>query len=189
MTYNPTNNTVHIAAKSLLQVFEEAYQVIRATRSAPFAQSHSDTENHKCLKISAAITQRPLTTYTGCVSPVSNDDVFTSNNMKHTDISGSDVESRNIVLEDGEPANLTTPTTSKSTRRSALDGSDSSTVQLKADKALKRALNIAAKHAKHRCRSCHGRKCVICHQGCLSHEPVLLVCTGSNCLGAKIRKG
>jgi hypothetical protein len=58
-----------------------------------------------------------------------------------------------------------------------------------AEKALKRAMNVAAKHAKHSCRSCLGRNCSICEQGCLSHEPALLICTGSNCMGAKIRKG
>lgn len=56
-------------------------------------------------------------------------------------------------------------------------------------KALKRAMNIAAKHAKHTCRSCLGRTCSLCDQGCLSHEPALLICTGANCCGAKIRKG
>lgn len=58
-----------------------------------------------------------------------------------------------------------------------------------AEKALKRAMNIAAKHAKHTCRSCVGRVCSLCDQGCLSHEPALLICTGANCCGAKIRKG
>lgn len=57
------------------------------------------------------------------------------------------------------------------------------------EKALKRAMNIAAKHAKHTCRSCLGRSCAMCNQGCLSHEPALLICTGANCSGAKIRKG
>ena len=56
-------------------------------------------------------------------------------------------------------------------------------------KALKRAISIAAKNAKHTCRSCLGRACSMCNQGCLSHEPALLICTGANCGGAKIRKG
>uniref|UniRef100_A0A7S1UQR6 histone acetyltransferase n=1 Tax=Grammatophora oceanica TaxID=210454 RepID=A0A7S1UQR6_9STRA len=57
------------------------------------------------------------------------------------------------------------------------------------EKAMKRAMNIATKHAKHTCGSCLGRQCDMCHQGCLQHEPVLLICTGSNCSGTKIRKG
>jgi hypothetical protein len=41
----------------------------------------------------------------------------------------------------------------------------------------------------HSCEACHGRKCGMCKQGCLLHEPSLLVCSGNNCGGSKIRKG
>jgi len=39
------------------------------------------------------------------------------------------------------------------------------------------------------CSSCQGRTCGMCKQGCLKHEPCLLVCMGRNCNGSKIRKG
>lgn len=41
----------------------------------------------------------------------------------------------------------------------------------------------------HSCATCQGRSCAMCHQGCLALEPALLICTGSNCGSAKIRKG
>ena len=41
----------------------------------------------------------------------------------------------------------------------------------------------------HTCETCRGRKCGMCKQGCLSHEPNLVVCSGSHCGGTKIRKG
>jgi len=41
----------------------------------------------------------------------------------------------------------------------------------------------------HCCESCKGRKCGMCHQGCLTHEPALIVCQGVHCSGSKIRKG
>lgn len=41
----------------------------------------------------------------------------------------------------------------------------------------------------HACGACRGRLCQMCNQGCLSHEPALLVCQGVHCGGAKIRKG
>ena len=41
----------------------------------------------------------------------------------------------------------------------------------------------------HTCASCQGRTCNMCKQGCLPHEPALLVCQGYNCGGTKIRKG
>ena len=41
----------------------------------------------------------------------------------------------------------------------------------------------------HCCQSCHGSVCTICLQGCLHMEPTLLICNGTSCVGAKIRKG
>lgn len=42
---------------------------------------------------------------------------------------------------------------------------------------------------KHNCRSCKGKICSICSQGCLNMEPALLVCSGSSCAGKRIPKG
>jgi len=41
----------------------------------------------------------------------------------------------------------------------------------------------------HSCDSCQGRTCPLCHQKCLTLEPSLLICNGSGCRGAKIRRG
>jgi Histone acetylation protein/Bromodomain len=41
----------------------------------------------------------------------------------------------------------------------------------------------------HTCGTCQGRTCHICQQGCLFHEPALMVCEGVNCGGARLRKG
>eukprot|EP00934_Nitzschia_sp_Nitz4_P005442 Nitzschia sp. Nitz4//scaffold93_size78505//48358//51951//NITZ4_005424-RA/size78505-processed-gene-0.37-mRNA-1//-1//CDS//3329560300//5432//frame0 len=41
----------------------------------------------------------------------------------------------------------------------------------------------------HSCPTCKGRECQFCQQGCLLHEPALLVCSGVHCNGAKVRKG
>jgi len=41
----------------------------------------------------------------------------------------------------------------------------------------------------HSCGSCQGRTCTVCHQGCLYHEPALMVCSGLHCGGARLRKG
>lgn len=41
----------------------------------------------------------------------------------------------------------------------------------------------------HACRDCQGRTCSVCKQGCLQHEPSLLVCCGPHCAGSRIRKG
>jgi len=41
----------------------------------------------------------------------------------------------------------------------------------------------------HACGTCKGRTCQMCHQGCLLHEPALMVCHGVHCEGARLRKG
>jgi len=41
----------------------------------------------------------------------------------------------------------------------------------------------------HNCQWCDGKMCVICNQGCLSLEPTLLICSGPQCVGAKVPKG
>jgi hypothetical protein len=41
----------------------------------------------------------------------------------------------------------------------------------------------------HACGTCKGRTCQMCQQGCLFHEPALMVCQGANCGGARLRKG
>eukprot|EP00429_Kryptoperidinium_foliaceum_P000131 CAMPEP_0176018066 /NCGR_PEP_ID=MMETSP0120_2-20121206/8685_1 /TAXON_ID=160619 /ORGANISM="Kryptoperidinium foliaceum, Strain CCMP 1326" /LENGTH=1204 /DNA_ID=CAMNT_0017351103 /DNA_START=437 /DNA_END=4051 /DNA_ORIENTATION=+ len=41
----------------------------------------------------------------------------------------------------------------------------------------------------HSCSSCQGRTCPLCQQGCLLHEPALMVCHGVHCGGARLRKG
>lgn len=40
----------------------------------------------------------------------------------------------------------------------------------------------------HTCSTCLGRKCAMCEQGCLLHEPTLLICSGTGCGSSKIRK-
>ena len=41
---------------------------------------------------------------------------------------------------------------------------------------------------RHQCTACLGRACGLCNSGCLSLEPVLLICAGSSCSGSKIRR-
>jgi hypothetical protein len=60
-----------------------------------------------------------------------------------------------------------------------------SSVPVESKKRKKRC----AKSTTHSCQSCLGRKCEICLQGCLSLEPTLLICSGVQCCGARIRKG
>mmetsp|Transcript_6118 Transcript_6118/g.8952 ORF Transcript_6118/g.8952 Transcript_6118/m.8952 type:complete len:1282 (-) Transcript_6118:50-3895(-) len=198
MKYNPQNNTVHIAAKKLLQVFEEAYQVIKATSTS--TPSISITRNQsgitqppRDLKISTSITHEPFLrpNVASCVSPIADENVRHSE--KSETVSGGETgNSSQDTSNNSKPLAVTTSMMSR--RRSSLHTTSESNATLSdepptVEKAMKRAMNVAAKYAKHSCRSCRGRVCVICHQGCLSHEHASLICSGSNCHGAKIRKG
>mmetsp|Transcript_28483 Transcript_28483/g.43062 ORF Transcript_28483/g.43062 Transcript_28483/m.43062 type:complete len:1287 (+) Transcript_28483:380-4240(+) len=200
MKYNPQNNSVHIASTKLLQIFEDAYQVINATvpLSMPVPKSHLPlTKSHSDLKISTAITHGPFLTpsLASCVSPTSDDNTkhIPRNAADQTNKTLSDVTTHSAQDIKKSTAVKKNATTMMSRRRSSLlttdDIPNSSSGPQTKEKAMKRAMNVAAKNAKHSCRSCLGRTCVICKQGCLSHEPAQLLCSGSNCHGAKIRKG
>ena len=254
MTYNPPNNTVHIAAKNLLQAFEEAYEVMKATSNPAsisvqktISQSYSNLDaarNATGSAVRRGVTRSlsminvatptaepaaavPLPTYEQVAQPTTHEQLQHAEgappsssqvSQLSTAASVSAVPSDSVEAIAQNPWNTASPERSVSLAvnefssiavaaampscapvdtKCGLRGSISTTgggknpfaTPPQAEKALKRAMNVAAKHAKHSCRSCIGRSCAICEQGCLSHEPALLICTGSNCLGAKIRKG
>jgi hypothetical protein len=45
------------------------------------------------------------------------------------------------------------------------------------------------KTVAHFCTTCLGRTCVMCNEGCIIHEPTLLICNGQSCGCTKVRKG
>ncbi|KAI2494685.1 histone acetyltransferase [Fragilaria crotonensis] len=226
MTYSPPNNPVHIAAKHLLQNFEEAYQVMKATSNPSTladtksanskswsciptepAPRHDATRSISMVDVAQAAACEPLPTPPSAVqlTPLTVATVTSSSEATNVERNASAAVDR--LFESGVDASANPPLGDSCSgpivppnpavpveTKCGLRGSHSSSQHLfaappQAEKALKRALNVAAKHAKHSCRSCLGRTCSICEQGCLSHEPALLICTGSNCMGAKIRKG
>jgi hypothetical protein len=226
MTYSPPNNPVHIAARHLLQAFEEACQVMKAT-SNPSTLSdprNSNSKSWSCIPtvpapqhdVTRSVSMVDVMEPTACeplhtsprtveLMPLTVETVTNSSEEITAERNASAAVDRLCEPDVYAPANAQRQDTTSGPivhpnpavqveGKCGLRGSYSSSqhlfaAPLQAEKALKRALNVAAKHAKHSCRSCLGRNCSICEQGCLSHEPALLICTGSNCLGAKIRKG
>ena len=61
--------------------------------------------------------------------------------------------------------------------------------QVAATGIRKRKMRGSKVKSHHNCQWCGGRTCGVCHQGCLHHEPTLLICNGAPCSGARIRKG
>lgn len=238
MTYNPPNNAVHIAAKHLLQAFEEAYQVLKATAN-PVAlvatSNNANSQSWTCLPaamcppphevvrsvsmmdmIKATETEPVVVMASSIPCVVSQLTAHTSGPLRKTideskesektvlastplsetgnvALFAEELPSRSVSINLKLPKTLSVshaPNETKCGLRGSVSTVENPFTSLpQAEKALKRAMNVAAKHAKHSCRSCLGRNCSICEQGCLSHEPALLICTGSNCMGAKIRKG
>jgi len=189
MTYNPPNNFVHISAKKLLRSFEEAFQVLKATSPlfTSIIQEKSVTiKPQQALKIIAPDShQSYVPPKASCVTPVSLGEAY--------DNFGPILDVETVSPPPEKLADTSSVPCMKSRRRitdSTLENPRAGFEVLpQAEKALKRAMNIAAKHAKHSCLSCRGRTCAICQQGCLLHEPSIQICSGSNCSGAKIRKG
>ena len=237
MTYNPPNNAVHIAAKHLLQAFEEAYQVLKATANpmSRAVSNHVHSQSWTCLPVatcppphevvrSVSMMDMVKTTETKPIAALTSSTqgacyqvtphitgsltgaIDEATSEQKTALASTHLFERGNVLSfaealparsvsltaqlPGSVAVSVAPTETKCGLRGSVSSAENPfAAPPQAEKALKRAMNVAAKHAKHSCRSCLGRNCAICEQGCLSHEPALLICTGSNCMGAKIRKG
>ena len=137
MTYNPPDNSVHIAAKQLLEYFEEQLEAfVPDWEEASSSSSHDESSG-----------------------------TLASAALQHNPTHGA-----------GKSLPLTL------TRQS------SSILGLQPVEAKKRKKR-GTKQVKHACHSCNGRKCDICLQGCLQLEPTLLICSGQQCCGARIRKG
>lgn len=148
-----------------------------------------------CLTTQDEITPVPspeVKSMAACLS-----DTFSTSSQSESFHSSACVKSTSITNDAAIMDRVTETELLKCTSLTAVAGSTKTSKSLHSidpgeqgpQKALKRAMNIAAKNAKHTCRSCLGRACLMCSQGCLSHEPALLICTGANCGGAKIRKG
>jgi hypothetical protein len=193
MLYNPSNNLVHIAAKNLLQTFEEAYQVILATSYSSESNQLIKSNPNSYQKVSSLDSLREFVSES-CDSTISTPfvDFATPGESLHCNNESckSNQPLREVTAQDPAISINSLPVEGRlGLRGSSLCVADLNASPAQSERMFKRAMNVAAKNAKHSCLSCLGRRCKICDQGCLSQEPALLICTGSNCMGAKIRKG
>eukprot|EP00539_Tryblionella_compressa_P012316 CAMPEP_0178824394 /NCGR_PEP_ID=MMETSP0746-20121128/5654_1 /TAXON_ID=913974 /ORGANISM="Nitzschia punctata, Strain CCMP561" /LENGTH=1230 /DNA_ID=CAMNT_0020486067 /DNA_START=76 /DNA_END=3768 /DNA_ORIENTATION=+ len=174
MLYNPPHHPVHISAKELLVYFDRCCQGIDPCLPGP-----SDLE---------ARTAGGL---------VSGDAVASSSSsVTEETASAATTESRALTVPGPTGSSSTAECFSVATRNSCSmqDGTNASCPRsaLAARRGIrmpKRRSSISQHGKSHACQQCKGRTCSICLQGCLQHEPALLVCFGSNCAGSRIRKG
>jgi len=216
--YNPQDNPVHIAAKTLLNIFEESYSVIQTAKAPVSASSkrasyvaNARLECSQPIFASArsfqSVDRTPsapaiLLPNSNAVIPVGpkTPPPTTDFSVSHTASEQARENIPSITPFDEKSTLGALPTDcdifapyanpARSSLRGCITLDDPfNNAPSYIDKALKRAKNVAAKQSKHSCRSCLGRSCGVCEQGCLSHEPPMLICAGPNCAGAKIRKG
>lgn len=185
--YNPQEHFVHVAARNLLGIFEAGYlnacqrlgeevDVSYAGPPEPFAAVAA----HE----SSTSSQASIPTSTTASLPAEKpaDENTTSGNTNgHLPASptaaGTAVKKRLF------------PTSPPVGTRRQPQAAPKLPVQIHGDGKVPPWLRPNRKKTPvHSCSTCLGRTCAMCEQGCLTHEPTLLICSGTTCGCAKIRK-
>jgi hypothetical protein len=209
MTYNPHDNLVHISARALLAYFEEQYlDLLIRTRvvtvpvvevekinaaAAVVGRAHValrsegpalPTNNSPRKRKREADKSTEMPSY---LDPV-NRQLFSSI------ISANQLPRKRSRKFKREPPAHPNPT---SKRAVASIIAFDQFARPPPPKPVEPAPSISQPHVHklakprptHSCGTCRGRTCAMCKDGCLTHEPALLICTGTACGGVKIRKG
>lgn len=161
MKYNPPTNAVHIAAARLREFFKDQLESFLPDLAKLLTRAQGTCAHSSTATSSALVAPTGLSLDEGSL----NGDSFSSP-MKPICVSVVDPQDR-----------------------SDWHSSPQSDLCDDALTARKRKKHGSCPESEHNCYICQGRKCSICHQGCLHHEPSLLICGGASCAGAKIRKG
>jgi hypothetical protein len=198
--YNPPHNAVHKFAKELLESFEQAYLSLGPTESPQLVTLPS---NNQVVQPTAPLP--PLASLASAVSSVE-DEKPQQDASKVVSMEAESViqsmpadDAAPIPAVSTEPGPLPTETVSSELPTSQPPAPVPAPVHTQETRTQVPALGAFPKPPKkrsslppflpHTCQACQGRTCAMCKQGCLAHEPSLLICGGYNCAGAKIRKG
>jgi hypothetical protein len=198
MRYNPPYNAVHKCAQELLAYFKEACQALSPCVSSTSAPAASSLDSE------VVVFPLPAKTFSRMVS-----------SMEEETLPGADSRTATVALCASGTSDATAPEANKpqsagkclKTTGEVCTSKEASASLIVAPLIHTHASNgllpppvasstIVPKRKSrlppflpHTCQSCQGRNCAMCKQGCLFHEPALLVCQGVHCGGAKIRKG
>lgn len=196
MRYNPPHNSVHQCAKELLANFEEAYEDLDACVASPLPTttncSSAEESIPEPLTSSRAVSCSDEDNVPACAIPPVDGE---------SSVPSAPTSSLDCMPDSRNPgaSQTTVPDVSKTEEDAKLPSTACLPVHTQASwlnlpqaststKAPRRKSRLPP-FVPHTCQSCQGRTCAMCKQGCLFHEPALLVCQGFNCGGAKIRKG
>lgn len=176
MLYNPAHNTVHLAAKALLGIFED--QIDSFCPELLFDDPPTSTENLALPVPVASSASRKVS------MPLASE---TQDGAIARTVSTNEQDHLSAVASTRAAVASPPPVHTKSTRKSQT-GSVllAPVVSASCHRRKKRG---AKTNPGHNCQYCHGNKCAICKQGCMALEPTLLICSGAFCHGAKIRRG
>lgn len=174
MLYNPPSNLVHVCARELLAFFEDHVEAFAPdlvldpviSPDVPKAESVATSQAPAEQATDSVASKKPQTIRITC--------------------SGKNVTAQ-FSGPPTPPSPSATPAHGQATRTqySMIE----SLSQVAATGNRKRKKRGSKVNLMHKCQSCEGRTCSICDQGCLQHEPTLLICNGAPCAGARIRKG
>ena len=198
MRYNPPANYVHVCAQALLETFEQAYRKLPPSKLSPPLEDGQERSSETAVsgqvvgdssglspaapKSKAQVTFAPMP-----LSPALEDPQVVQPPMDTTlDSSGTtNTSSAAMSRMNHQPL----PLAGASSVSTSLAAPLATPAVVPSSTAVSTKKTSSAAQQPHACENCQGRTCVICDQGCLTQEPPLLICQGSHCIGAKIRKG
>jgi hypothetical protein len=208
MLYNPAGHQVHASAKSMLEYFEELYATIvrvRAPSKPVVSTSHGvvaaarsmifpDSRSTLC----QSLFEKDNSMLPSCSAP---SEILCSSAPVDVPLEGAKAVPQATAFFPGNPEKLNSEVASclktnegGSVTTSIVHSKQSTRSRPPAIVApqvrpIRRRRSSQVRTLSHSCQACLGRICAICNQGCLPLEPTLLICTGANCAGARIRKG
>jgi Histone acetylation protein/Bromodomain len=184
MLYNPPMNIIHKCAAELLAYFNACYDELDSSvmTTAPIPTSVSDK------------TQTDVGAPRNGTTPTADAGVVSASSSRSNDV---DVSVLPRTEDTVAPLATAVPGTTSTTEGEAQRTSSKARKGITRIELLdvpriqrKRRPSISSSACQsHFCTDCQGRTCTLCNQGCLQHEPSLLVCCGPHCAGSKIRKG
>ncbi|KAL3925654.1 MAG: hypothetical protein SGILL_000257 [Bacillariaceae sp.] len=200
MQYNPPSNLVHISAKHLLSYFDSFCEGLGMTVACGNGnETASDLALHPKAEPMNSPSLSPIETPSAVTAPATASSSPTTEPCPEAaaaiDSAGSKESSEQRAPP--PPASVTPhckvdSAVSTRTKRGPISQCESSKVETPVQRPrlriAKRRASFAGQLTTHACEQCKGRTCAVCLQGCLQHEPALLVCCGVQCHGSRIRK-
>jgi Histone acetylation protein/Bromodomain len=187
MLYNPPLNLVHISARELLSYFDSCCQGLDPPVSDAPALSAPMPENQPHLQDVANVSSTSQEHKSSPLAPVSSERTVSDAVSLEADGSTSHVAPP-VQSRQQASANVSTRNTAQKSDTSTDLSTEMSAQSKPRIRVPKRRASFTTQGSSHACHQCEGRTCLICRQGCLQHEPALLVCCGAQCAGSRIRK-